>query len=1632
MTMGDMYSNIQRCVIEIEGVAGTMMIYGIGTASIMIIAEDNQQYVGIIHQCLLGNGQHDLFSVSQIQDKDGNKCNTNTNTDPNMDIGGIKFPLRLQDGLYELPYVPLTHNDPRLVSLPQVIITSNQPYNPVSIKKGHKVLWARRDMTAPQPYTHRIQKTLVMTFGDALAMESDKFRETTTRPKDVRTYKQHDVLDMAEMSTRWMGISDERLKETITISNGLSPTPGKVRVRRFPQGNMKRRKVPYMAKGKIEKHFQASIGEVLFTDTFQVDDDTYKYGQAYVDYRSTYGWIFPIKSRKDVGWTFSKLCADTLTPLLLIRDNISENIGGELMAVCLRRAVASGFICPYRPEMDYAEGYLGRMCAMCSYAMVWAGAPMFMWRWAIKAAVFINNITARYYSHEDVWATPHELIYGEPYEDASVVMPFGCAALILLEKHQQTKFLSRCIMVIFIHYATNHPTHTYAFYSPKTKRILYRQDAIFLVDVFPMRDARDKMGLTKDGELLVPYKAVRAPLSVRENGCVDVEFTEWIAPVLPSIEDHTTGGILPPEDLDSGNKRVVDRGGPTKCPDRSEFGPKSKVQVKMRQKNAKERTAVGPDAVRKHGFNKGDRISAEATLFDGTEAGSYSNNHPEKCYGRITSVRNGIAQIRWDEGGGLMPAKIQDIQHESAKSLQQTTMVLTSRHSNIQTQLDTSIDNDLQAAGLVGESFHDPDLGECVVTGIGSEGGTMIVYYKASNGQIHWEPMSQVRGFVNQNANNDTWTRMQQRRVAFAQQVRGISGTPDPPHKQVSVLVAAMQTRVRYNSTKTWNQRPMGQSVLRRILRSTASIFKYGVLVPKNDGEAEKSPEAVRWKAGRDVEWIRLQLIDTFDGSYTWARIQQEYPEYKKSDVGHAFYIYDYKHSGEHRVRLVFDGSQQSEATYDTTFAPTVRSDSVRLFHLLCVEYGHDIRQYDIPQAFLTSEVDCTIFLYPPKWNSEFPGQILLLKRMLYGAKQAAFLFYDRLQDFFTKLGFTCSDLDQCFFKRVEPDGSTTLMIVHVDDFRLGGTKKVLDALYIKLFETWKVTTCSGTRFLGMDVEYKQSEGWLKLSMTTYIAETIARFKEADTSTGFPYREIVGCLLWIANVQGTVMMRIKDLARHSNSFGALEYAAALRVLFRLDPNVGIIFRKGGAYREAVPQLTRQGGDSQQQTRVEGENADIEGNATKWISKQEYEEMDQSTTVKIKEEKVPTKVATTFRRPTTTSQRKNLKKKEVEKNKEGQTGGAVSSYERHKYNAEGTQLVSRENDTRRTLTAQSSSILALHKAITSSGSTSSILPFKERGDHKASVRRQGTPDTGFRRVGSGQEQSIMYGGSSRDGRGGSRGRVRPSADGGEGSSGHVSITSVSKPRESIMEVKDCAAKVKSTHSISENKDISFRIGEEGIVNEFGEKDLYRDEDDVSDDEEADKDRATTKQFRIVAYSDASFAVDEKAQSVSGWVIYLNGSPILFGSRRQTVVVDSSCSAEYVAASMCVKKIMELVNTLKFVGIHCERPYKMYTDSTACKHIAENPTRMGKVRHLAIRTHLVRCHISLGDIDLEWCTTESMVADVMTKIVSGAQDKRLAERFYNDLDQELMEQFTGEQVQSSDNGEMTMTLKNANSV
>jgi hypothetical protein len=158
-------------------------------------------------------------------------------------------------------------------------------------------------------------------------------------------------------------------------------------------------------------------------------------------------------------------------------------------------------------------------------------------------------------------------------------------------------------------------------------------------------------------------------------------------------------------------------------------------------------------------------------------------------------------------------------------------------------------------------------------------------------------------------------------------------------------------------------------------------------------------------------------------------------------------------------------------------------------------------------------------------------------------------------------------------------------------------------------------------------------------------------------------------------------------------------------------------------------------------------------------------------------------------------------------------------------------------------------------------------------------------------------------------------------------------------------------------------------------------------------------AINSRYRLIVYADASFAIGENKQSISGFIIYLNGVPILWGSLKQTIVVDSSCSAEFVAASIGCKQLLHAENMVAFFGFTCPKPYRFYTDSTACLHIATNPTKLGNVRHLNIRYHLVRCCVSLGDLEMVYCVTEEMVADLFTKLVMAAQDSRLTVRFYS---------------------------------
>ena len=75
------------------------------------------------------------------------------------------------------------------------------------------------------------------------------------------------------------------------------------------------------------------------------------------------------------------------------------------------------------------------------------------------------------------------------------------------------------------------------------------------------------------------------------------------------------------------------------------------------------------------------------------------------------------------------------------------------------------------------------------------------------------------------------------------------------------------------------------------------------------------------------------------------------------------------------------------------------------------------------------------------------------------------------------------------------------------------------------------------------------------------------------------------------------------------------------------------------------------------------------------------------------------------------------------------------------------------------------------------------------------------------------------------------------------------------------------------------------------------------------------KSTETEYSINAFCDSDYAGDyETRRSTSGFIIYINGSPIVWKSKGQERVAYSSTEAEYIAMSNVCKEIMFIIQLL----------------------------------------------------------------------------------------------------------------------
>ena len=143
----------------------------------------------------------------------------------------------------------------------------------------------------------------------------------------------------------------------------------------------------------------------------------------------------------------------------------------------------------------------------------------------------------------------------------------------------------------------------------------------------------------------------------------------------------------------------------------------------------------------------------------------------------------------------------------------------------------------------------------------------------------------------------------------------------------------------------------------------------------------------------------------------------------------------------------------------------------------------------------------------------------------------------------------------------------------------------------------------------------------------------------------------------------------------------------------------------------------------------------------------------------------------------------------------------------------------------------------------------------------------------------------------------------------------------------------------------------------------------------------------KDCDIVGFSDADWAgnLDDR-KSISGNLFVYGGGAISWLSKKQPVVALSTSEAEYIALSYAVQEAIWLKLLLTSFGMIVDKPITIKEDNQGAIAIAKDPVKHTRAKHIDIRFHFLRDVVKRGDIKLEYCMTENMTADILTKSVS----------------------------------------------
>ena len=151
---------------------------------------------------------------------------------------------------------------------------------------------------------------------------------------------------------------------------------------------------------------------------------------------------------------------------------------------------------------------------------------------------------------------------------------------------------------------------------------------------------------------------------------------------------------------------------------------------------------------------------------------------------------------------------------------------------------------------------------------------------------------------------------------------------------------------------------------------------------------------------------------------------------------------------------------------------------------------------------------------------------------------------------------------------------------------------------------------------------------------------------------------------------------------------------------------------------------------------------------------------------------------------------------------------------------------------------------------------------------------------------------------------------------------------------------------------------------------------------------------TMDDRLKGYTDADGSSQEHRHAISGYVFLMNGGAISWSSKKQELVTLSTAESEYVAATYASKEALWLQQIIGELFGPVTEPTILYLNSQSAIALTKEGSYHARTKHIDIRYHFIHFTVQDGTINLIYCPTEDMTANILMKALPNSKAKHFA--------------------------------------